>query len=81
MTRNRIAPVHHLTIMVGSAASARPTTGQLTPSIESSEVRWVPASEVLGYTMDRSMRIRINDFLTCNDSPVVTWSSPARVPD
>jgi hypothetical protein len=42
---------------------ARPLAGQPTPSSESSEVRWVPASAVPQYTMDRSMRIRINDFL------------------
>jgi len=46
--------------------------GQPTPSSESSEVRWVPASEVLDYTMDRSMRIRINDYLAHNDTPVVS---------
>jgi hypothetical protein len=34
-------------------------------------VSWVPASEVLHYTMDRSMRIRINDFLARRESPVV----------
>jgi hypothetical protein len=50
--------------------TARPLARQPTPSGESIEVRWVPTSEVLGYTMDRSMRIRINDFLTCNDSPM-----------
>lgn len=49
----------------------RPLSGQLTRSSESSEVRWVPATEVLGYTMDRSMRIRINDFLARNESPVI----------
>jgi ADP-ribose pyrophosphatase YjhB (NUDIX family) len=54
------------------ALTACPLAGQLTPSSESSEVRWVPASEVLGYTMDRSMRIRINDFLAHRDSPVIT---------
>ena len=52
--------------------TARPLSGQPTPSSESSEVRWVPASEVREYTMDRSMRIRINDFLARNDSPVIT---------
>jgi ADP-ribose pyrophosphatase YjhB (NUDIX family) len=51
--------------------TARPLAGQPTPSSESSEVRWSPPSEVLGYTMDRSMRIRINDFLTGNESPVI----------
>ena len=52
--------------------TARPLAGQPTPSSESSEVRWVPASEIPKYTMDRSMRIRINDFLAHGDSPVVT---------
>jgi len=51
--------------------TARPVGGHPTPSTESSEVRWVPASEILGYTMDRSMRIRINDFLTRDESPVI----------
>jgi ADP-ribose pyrophosphatase YjhB (NUDIX family) len=51
--------------------TARARSGRPTPSSESSEVRWVPVSEVLTYTMDRSMRIRINDFLT-RRSPVVT---------
>ena len=51
--------------------TARPLRGQPTPSNESSQVRWVPASELPGYPMDRSMRIRINDFLARNDSPVI----------
>ena len=51
--------------------TARPLSGQPTPSSESSEVRWVPESELPGYTMDRSMRIRINDFLARNESPVI----------
>jgi ADP-ribose pyrophosphatase YjhB (NUDIX family) len=51
--------------------TARLLGGQPTPSSESSEVRWVPESELPGYTMDRSMRIRINDFLAHNESPVI----------
>jgi ADP-ribose pyrophosphatase YjhB (NUDIX family) len=51
--------------------TARPMSGQPTPSSESSEVRWVPESEVQGYTMDRSMRMRINDYLERKESPVV----------
>jgi ADP-ribose pyrophosphatase YjhB (NUDIX family) len=51
--------------------TARPLSGQPTPSSESSEVRWVPTSEVRDYTMDRSMRIRINDYLDRKESPVV----------
>lgn len=51
--------------------TARPLSGQPTPSSESSEVRWVPVSEVRDYTMDRSMRIRINDYLSHRESPVI----------
>jgi len=51
--------------------TARALSGQPTPSSESSEIRWVPASEIPGYTMDRSMRIRINDYLACDKSPVI----------
>ena len=51
--------------------TARLLGGQPTPSNESSEVRWVPESELPGYTVDRSMRIRINDFLARNESPVI----------
>jgi ADP-ribose pyrophosphatase YjhB (NUDIX family) len=51
--------------------TARLLGGQPTPSSESSEVRWVPESELPGYTMDRSMRTRINDFLARNESPVI----------
>jgi hypothetical protein len=50
--------------------TARPLSGQPTPSSESSDVRWVPPPEVPGYTMDRSMRIRINDFLARKEAPV-----------
>ena len=52
--------------------TAQPLAGQLMPSRESSEVCWVPASEVLGYTMGRSMRIRINDYLAHYKTPVIT---------
>lgn len=51
--------------------TARPLSGQPTPSSESSEVRWIPVSEVRDYTMDRSMRIRINDYLDRKESPVI----------
>jgi ADP-ribose pyrophosphatase YjhB (NUDIX family) len=51
--------------------TARPLSGQPTPSSESSEVRWVSVSEVLDYAMDRSMRIRINDYLERKESPVI----------
>jgi len=51
--------------------TARPLSGQPTPSSESSKVRWVPEPEVPDYTMDRSMRIRINDYLDRKESPVI----------
>lgn len=51
--------------------TARPLGGAPTPSDESSEVRWVPVAEVREYTMDRSMRIRIDDYLAHHESPVV----------
>ena len=47
-------------------------SGQPTSSGEPSEVPWVPEAELTGYTMDRSMRIRIDDFLARGDSPVIT---------
>jgi len=52
--------------------TARPLSGQPTPSDETTQVRWVPASELLNFTMDRSMRLRINDYLRGDLRPVVT---------
>jgi 8-oxo-dGTP pyrophosphatase MutT (NUDIX family) len=52
--------------------TAHPLSGQPTPSVESSDVRWVSPSELPGYAMDRSMRIRINDFLARKETPVIT---------
>jgi 8-oxo-dGTP pyrophosphatase MutT (NUDIX family) len=52
--------------------TARPVFGTPAPSDESKEVRWVPPSDLPGYTMDRSMRIRINDYLHGAPSPVIT---------
>jgi 8-oxo-dGTP pyrophosphatase MutT (NUDIX family) len=37
-------------------------SGKPTPSDESDEVRWIDAAAVGNYTMDRSMRMRIDDF-------------------
>jgi ADP-ribose pyrophosphatase YjhB (NUDIX family) len=52
--------------------TARPVSGQPTPSDESTEVRWVSSSAARELTMDRSMRIRINDYLDRKASPVIT---------
>lgn len=43
--------------------TARPLGGEPTPSSESTEVHWIPCDEVAGYQMDRSMRLRITDYL------------------
>lgn len=48
--------------------TARPVRGKPTPSSESTEVRWIPRDDVLGYQMDRSMRLRIDDYLAGRSS-------------
>ena len=44
--------------------TARPLSGEPTPSAESKEVVWVPRAELAGYRMDRSMRLRVDHFLS-----------------
>jgi hypothetical protein len=51
--------------------TARPLAGRPAPSSEASDVHWLPVAEMHDYAMDRSMRIRINDFLARNDSAVI----------
>ena len=51
--------------------TARPVSGQPTPSSESSEVRWIGESEIPSYTMDRSMRVRIDDYLARTEVVVI----------
>ena len=51
--------------------TARPTGGQPTPSTETSEVRWVPPSEVGTYQMDPSMRMRVQHLVERRDSPYI----------
>lgn len=43
--------------------TAQAVSGELTPSDESREVRWVPRTDVESYHMDRSMRLRISHYL------------------
>lgn len=43
--------------------------GTLTPSGESSEVRWIPRDELPSLQMDRSMAIRIAHYLASHSSP------------
>lgn len=45
------------------AFTARPVSGEPTPSDESKEVLWVSREKLAGYHMDRSMRMRVDHFL------------------
>jgi ADP-ribose pyrophosphatase YjhB (NUDIX family) len=51
--------------------TARPLSGEPTPSDESKEVRWVLPADAVGWTMDRAMYIRINDYLRGDLRPVI----------
>lgn len=51
--------------------TARPIGGQPTPSAESREVRWVQPQCLASYTMDRSMRKRVDDYLHGTGAPVI----------
>ena len=44
--------------------TARPVGGAPTPSDESTEVRWVPPAEIESLPMDRSMRMRVDHYLS-----------------
>lgn len=46
--------------------SARPTGGALTTSPETTDVRWTPAAEIGSLPMDRSMRLRLDDFFSAS---------------
>jgi ADP-ribose pyrophosphatase YjhB (NUDIX family) len=49
--------------------TARPVDGEPTPSAESSEVHWVDPATIGSLPMDRSMRMRIERYLTGNGTP------------
>jgi 8-oxo-dGTP pyrophosphatase MutT (NUDIX family) len=51
--------------------TARPAAGRPTPSAESSDVRWVKPADLGGYTMDRSMRRRVDDYVRQPGAPVI----------
>ncbi|MED7926248.1 NUDIX domain-containing protein [Nonomuraea sp. LP-02] len=51
--------------------TARAVSGEPTPSDESREVRWVPRDQVDGLRMDRSMRMRIQHYLSGSSSPYI----------
>ncbi|MDQ1292840.1 MAG: hypothetical protein QG608_721 [Actinomycetota bacterium] len=49
--------------------TARPLTGEPTPSSESRQVVWVDRDQLDGLTMDPSMRRRLDHFLTGTTTP------------
>jgi 8-oxo-dGTP pyrophosphatase MutT (NUDIX family) len=51
-------------VLTASAVSGTPT-----PSNESSEVAWVGRDDLDGYSMDRSMRVRIGHYLQGRTTP------------
>ncbi|GGO82301.1 NUDIX hydrolase [Nonomuraea cavernae] len=51
--------------------TAQAISGKPTPSDESREVQWVPREEVAALQMDRSMRMRIDHYLSGASSPYI----------
>jgi len=49
--------------------TGRATGGEPTCSEESSEVRWVARKDLGGYSMDRSMQLRIRHYLQGRATP------------
>lgn len=49
--------------------TARPIGGEPTPSDESQEVRWTAEDVLPSLQMDRSMRMRLDHYLTSNGTP------------
>lgn len=49
--------------------TARPLSGEPTPSDESREVHWVAPDTISSLQMDRSMRMRIGHYLAGNEKP------------
>ena len=49
--------------------TARPVSGVPTTSSETRDVEWVPRSKVDALTMDRSMRLRVEHYLSGRTMP------------
>jgi 8-oxo-dGTP pyrophosphatase MutT (NUDIX family) len=52
--------------------TGRPVGGRPTPSDESSDVRWVPPDDLPEYTMDPSMRRRLERYRSAENAPEIT---------
>jgi ADP-ribose pyrophosphatase YjhB (NUDIX family) len=51
--------------------TARAISGQLTPSDETSEVRWVALDDLPSYAMDDSMRMRVQHYVEHRERPYI----------
>jgi ADP-ribose pyrophosphatase YjhB (NUDIX family) len=51
--------------------TARATSGQPTPSSETTEVRWVAREDIGAYAMDASMRLRVTHYLEERAQPYI----------
>lgn len=51
--------------------TGRPVGGQPTPSDESSEVRWIAPDDLPSYAMHRSMRHRLERYLSPEEGPEI----------
>ncbi|NDU75686.1 NUDIX domain-containing protein [Actinomadura sp. DSM 109109] len=51
--------------------TGRSTGGRLASSDESEEVRWIALNAVALLRLDRSMRLRIDDYLSPKDKPII----------
>lgn len=49
--------------------TARPVSGEPTPSSESREVHWIPRAELDQYQIDRSMKLRISHHVEGRTAP------------
>lgn len=52
--------------------TAKPVRGELTPSSESLEVRWVDPADLGDYTMHPSMRTRVGHYLEHRPEPYIS---------
>ncbi|TDE39370.1 NUDIX domain-containing protein [Actinomadura sp. 6K520] len=51
--------------------AGRPVGGSLQVSQESRESKWISTKRISGYEMDRSMWMRIGDYLSDGDRPII----------
>ncbi|KAB2371004.1 NUDIX hydrolase [Actinomadura montaniterrae] len=52
--------------------AGKPIAGHLRPSEESSEVTWMALNSIASLSMHRSMRSRVEDYITHPDQPLIS---------